>query len=108
MEIKSEEVIPWPVVKNILEKRAAERALGYEQKNAFEHLKKFSKLSQKKMEEMRAELTEISKLKERQISLIINFLPEDEDALRILLSSEVVNLTSDDKKKIISIVKKHI
>lgn len=107
MEIKNEKIVTWAEAKSILEKRAKEKALGYEQKNALEHLKKSSKLSLSKTEELVKALSEITKLKERHIAFIANFLPQDEDDLRVLFANELINLKPDDRKKILSIVKKY-
>ncbi|MBL7206337.1 MAG: hypothetical protein ISS36_01920 [Candidatus Aenigmarchaeota archaeon] len=107
MEIKDEKFVSWSEVKTILDKRAEEKALGYEQKNASEHLKKFSKLTTTGVKEIAKELSEIAKLKERHISIITNLAPQDDEDLRVLFANEIINLTPDDKRKILSIVKKH-
>ena len=106
METKGERFVTLAEAKKILEKKAKEKELGYEQKNALEHLRKFSKLSEKEANEMIEELQKIGKLRERHIVAIVNILPMDPDELRLLLSNEVVTLSDEDKKKIISIVKK--
>ncbi len=108
MEVISEELVPMSRARKILEDKAKEEELGYEQNNALEYLKKFSKLSLKKSEELLKELGKIAKLKDRHKVNIINFLPEDAEDLRILFSNEVVRLTEDDKKAILSAVKKHL
>ena len=107
MDIKEEKFVTWQEAKKILEKKAKEKELGYEQKNAVEHLRKFSKLTQKTLDEMMSDLDKISRLKERQKIAIMDLLPKNEDELKMLLSNEVVTISDDDKKKILSIVKKH-
>lgn len=106
MEVRQEKFVSWFDAKKILEKKAKEKELGYEQKNALEHLRKFAKIKQKEMSEMVTELSKIERLKEKHIVSIAEMLPEDLDQLKILLQNEVVALSDDDKKKIISIVKK--
>ena len=106
MKTKNEELILWSEAKKILENKSKEKALGYEQKNALEHLKKFSKLSGKATEDMVSKLKDIKRLKDRHIINIINILPKDLDELRILFANEVITLSEEEKKKIISIVKK--
>lgn len=106
MEVIKEELITFAEAKKMLEKRAQEKELGYEQNNALEYLKKFSKISGKKADEMKDELSKIEKLKERHKVNIVNFMPEDMDDLRIIFAHEVLNLSEDEKKTIISIVKK--
>ncbi len=107
MKIKDEKFISWVEAKKILEKRAADgKELVYEQKNALEHLKKFSKISNKKISELINELSKIEKLKERHIMNIINILPETIDEIRMLFSNEMVKLTEEDEKRILKTVKK--
>lgn len=106
METKGEKFVTLVEAKKILEKKAKEKELGYEQKNALEHLRKFSKLSEKTVNEMMEELKKIEKLRERHMVSIANMLPADTDELRLLFTNEIVTLSDEDKKKIISIVKK--
>jgi DNA-directed RNA polymerase subunit F len=105
MEIKEQKPVPWAEAKRMLEEKEKQKELGYEQKNALEHLRKFSKLSAKKAEEMAAELAEIRRLRDRHIIAIIDHLPEDLDDLRVLLSGQA-DLTPDEKKKVLDTVKK--
>ena len=108
MEVKEEKMIPWAKAKKLLEskEKESEDELGYEQKNALEHLRKFSKLSESKSKEMIDELGKIERLKERQKINIANMLPHDQDDLKVLFANEVVNLSEEDKKKILAVVKK--
>jgi DNA-directed RNA polymerase subunit F len=108
MELKEEKMITWATAKKLLETKEKETKteLGYEQKNALEHLRKFSKLSEKKAKDMLDELGKIERLKERQKMGIVNMLPQDMDDLKVLFANEVLSLSEDDKKKILSIVKK--
>ncbi|MFQ5647922.1 MAG: RNA polymerase Rpb4 family protein [Candidatus Aenigmatarchaeota archaeon] len=106
MQIEEEQFVSWSRAKKILEKRAKEKELGYEEKNALEFLRKFSKLTDKKTEDLMAELRKVERLKERQIVAIANMLPQDLDELRVLLAHEIVTLGDEDKKKILAAVKK--
>ncbi|MFH1978363.1 MAG: hypothetical protein ABIJ92_03495 [Candidatus Aenigmatarchaeota archaeon] len=106
MKVLKEKSVDWVEAKKILDNKAKEGELAYEQKNALEHLKKFSKTTQKNMHEMKESLEKVESLKERQIISIMNMMPKDLDELRILLANEVVSLSEDDKKKVVSIVKK--
>jgi len=106
MEVKNEKFVTWSEAKKTLEKKSKEKELGYEQKNALEHLRKFSKLTDKSTNDMIEELKKIEKLKDRHIVSMVNMLPQDADELKMLFANEVVTLSDDDKKKILSIVKK--
>ncbi len=106
MKVTDEKLILWSEAKRILENKSKEKALGYEQKNALEHLKKFCKLSGKATEDMIGKLKEIEKLKDRHIISIVNMLPRDLDEVRILFANEIITLSDEEKKKILNIVKK--
>ena len=106
MEVKEEKEVTWAEAKRILEAKEKEKELGYEQKNALEHLRKFSKLTHKKSQEMLEELDKMERLKDRQKIAIINTMPQDMEDLRVLFANEVTKLSDEDKKKILSIVKK--
>lgn len=107
MEIKEERYISWSQAKKILEKKSKEKELGYEQKNALEFLRKFSKLTDKKSRDLEEELRKIERLKEKHIAALISMLPKDMDELNMLFANEVITLSDDAKKKILSLVKKH-
>lgn len=107
MKIESEKVVLWAEVKKVLEKKEKEKELSYEQKNALDHLRKFSKISEKAATEMAEELGKIDRLKEKHIISIINHMPQELEDLRVLFANEVVSLLEEDRKKIISIVKKY-
>ncbi|UCD07779.1 MAG: hypothetical protein JSW41_02310, partial [Candidatus Aenigmatarchaeota archaeon] len=94
------------IKKEISDPKEQKKKLGYEQKNALEHLRKFSKLNEKAKNDMVEELRKIEKLRERHIESIINMLPQDMDELKLLFANEIVTVSDDDKKKVLSIVKK--
>ena len=108
MEVHDEKVTNWGEVKKILLIREKERELGYEQKNALEHLRKYCKISESKMNKMMYELKQIEKLKDKHIANIINFLPGNQEELGILFANDRIVLTDDDKKKILKIVKDNV
>ncbi len=106
MEIINEKPVSIVEVKRILEAKAKEKKLGYEQNNVLEHLRKFCKLSKKNAEQMIENLSKIEKLKDKHVMTIVNNLPEDLDDLRLLFTNERITISQDDKKKILEIVKK--
>ena len=108
METENEKFVTWGEAKKILEAKAKEKELGYEQKNALEYLRKFSKLTEKKIREAREELEKIGKLKERHIAMIINMLPKDMDDLNVLFANEIIAPGEEEKKKILAVTKKLI
>lgn len=107
MDIVNEKMVSWAEARKILEKKAKDKELGYEQKNALEHLKKFSKLSEKKAIEMIQALKKNERFKDRHIMNIVNHMPQNMDELNILFSSEIITLAEDDKKAILKIISKY-
>lgn len=105
MDVRNEKAVSWTDAKKILLEEEKKKELVYEQKNALDHLRKFCKLPEKKYSKMVEELRGIEKLKEKHIVSILNFLPENQEELRVLFANERVVLTDDDKKKILKIVK---
>jgi len=105
MEIKSEKNIPLSEVKQILAKREEQGELGYEQKITLAYLKSLYKPAPTKVAKALEELKQIEKLSEKQTVAIMNFLPQDLDDLRVLFSNERLDLSDEEKKKILDIVK---
>ena len=69
MDVKEQRIVTWAEARKILEKKSKEKELGYEQNNALEFLKKFSKIPEKKALEMKEELSKMGKLKERHVAV---------------------------------------
>jgi len=107
MEIIEEKYVDWHEARKVMEKKAKDSEPGYEQKNALEHLKKFSKLTDKDAKAIHNELEKTGKLKDRQVMAVMNMMPKDMDELRVLFANEIVSLTEEQKKEILSIVKKY-
>ncbi|MBD3155661.1 MAG: DNA-directed RNA polymerase subunit F [Candidatus Aenigmarchaeota archaeon] len=104
-DILTEKIVTNAEAKEILKEREKEIELGYDQKNSYDYLKKYSELTKKKAEKIREELEKISKLREREIISIVNVLPEDRDDLRLVLEKTYTNLEDDEKKLILETVK---
>ena len=107
-EILKEMLITNTEAKNILAERKKEIELGYEQKNALDYLKKYDRLTEKRFKELVEKLTEIKKLRERQIILIANLLPQDSEDLRLILEKDYTLLTDEEKNLIFETIKKFI
>lgn len=105
-EILNEKLITDVEAREILSERKKEIELGYEQKNSLEHLKEYNSLTQKKLEELLKKLSEVKKLKERQIISIANILPKDNDDLRLILEKDYALLTEEEKNLILETINK--
>jgi len=107
-DIVKETLISNAEAKEILKERKKEIEFGYEQKNSFDYLKKFDELTEKKVKELVEKLSEIKKLRERQIIAIVNLMPKDKDDLRLLLEKDYNLLTEDEKNFILENLNKFI
>ncbi len=107
-EIIKETLMTNTDAKTILTERKKEIELGYEQKNSLDYLKKYDRLTEKKVKELMEKLAEVKKLRERQIILIANLLPQDTDDLRLILEKDYSLLTDEEKNLIFETVKKFI
>lgn len=105
MKILKDKAIPDAIALKILEDRKREE-LNYQQKNAYEHLKKFVKISSEQAEKLEEELKKIKILKDKHIAAIINFLPVDKEELKIVLHKDYNLLKDEEINKILEITKK--
>ena len=105
MEIIKEGIITDAEAKGILEKRAKETELKYEQKNALDYFKKFVKADDKKVKSLVEELKAMG-LRDKQAIEIANFLPQDKDDLKAILSKEFSSFNEEQVGKVLEAVKK--
>jgi DNA-directed RNA polymerase subunit F len=105
-EVLKEEPVPLVKAKELL-KDVEEKT--FEQKIAFEHAKKFSKITLQKAGELQKELStlEMRKLKDEQIIKIIDMMPADVDELRVILAHAQVPYRDEELQQISDIVKKY-
>ncbi|NOQ56353.1 MAG: hypothetical protein GQ477_06135 [Nanohaloarchaea archaeon] len=108
----SEKPITFAEAKSILEAKEAQlhendKELGHEQKITLEYLRTISVLDQKIAEDTAKELIEaVPILKDHQIMMLVNVLPDCEDDVDIIFAKERVKLDKDQTKKIAEIIKK--
>lgn len=106
MNLLREELVPNAKAKGIIEGIGKPDDMKYEQKNAYDNLKKFVNVDPKKIEALVKELGNNQKLRERQIVAIVNMLPEDTEDLRVILQKEYSNFTQEEIKLILDLVNK--
>lgn len=106
MKILEVKAVPTAEAKEIIVRREKDKELGYEQKLAAEHLKKFSRLKADDSKKLVSELEGIVKLSPETLAQVVNLLPKTADELRILFSREKFNPGEEEIKKILDAVKK--
>ena len=107
MKVIKVQPISMPEAKEIIEEREKEKELGYEQKLAAEHLKKFTKLSPADAKKFLKELGEILRMSPETIVQIANLMPKTADELRLIFAREKFSLKEDETTKILELVKKY-
>jgi DNA-directed RNA polymerase subunit F len=106
MEVISEDEVSAEDARRILSERKKEGGeLRYEQKVCIDFLEKLPKLTDKQLEDVKAELAKIAILKPRYIALILNIMPDTEEEVEALFSKERTNLKKEEIKQIVEIVR---
>lgn len=106
MNLLKEELVTNAKAKEVLSNMGKPDDMKYEQKNAYDNLKKFVSANPKKIEALVKELEKNKKLRERQIVGIANTLPEDTDDLRAILQKEYSSFTPEEIDLILDLVSK--
>jgi DNA-directed RNA polymerase subunit F len=106
MNLLKEELVTNAKAKEVLSNMGKPDDMKYEQKNAFDNLKKFISINPKKIEALVKELEKNKKLRERQIVGIANTLPEGTDDLRAILQKEYSSFTPEEINLILDLVSK--
>lgn len=111
--IRNTKVLNFAEVKNLLEKAQKQEKKEKEENEIVEktlaYVKKFGKLNLEKSKELWKELEklDIIKLRERQISKIIDLLPADASELHNLFVGDDIVLDQNETQKILSTVQKY-
>jgi DNA-directed RNA polymerase subunit F len=107
MKILNVKPVPMADAKEILLAREKEKELGYEQKLAAEHLKKFTKLKESDAKKLIGELNAALKMGPETLATIVNILPQTPDEVRLIFAREKFSLKEEELAKIIETVKKY-
>ena len=106
MKILETKAVPMAVAKEFLLAREKEKELGYEQKLAAEHLKKFARLKADDAKKLVSELEGIIKMSPETLAQVVNLLPKTADELRMVFAKEKFSPSEEEIKKILDAVKK--
>jgi DNA-directed RNA polymerase subunit F len=90
----------------ILEERKKSGELGYEQQLAYDHAKKFAKLTPEKAKKLGEELAELG-LSRKGVVKIVDVLPINELQLKNVLVIEKKTIEEQTIKKILDILEKY-
>ncbi len=106
MKILETKAVPMAEAKEFLLAREKDKELGYEQKLAAEHLKKFAKLKAEDSKKLVSELEGILKMSSDTLAQVVNLLPKTADELRLIFAKEKFSPSEEEIKKILDAVKK--
>lgn len=87
-------------VKRIMEARASEGELEYEQRKTLEYAQKFAKLSEEKEEKLLEELQEMG-LPRRVAITLVNLMPKTKSGLHAVIMKERLRLKEEDLDEIL-------
>ena len=93
-------------VKEILSERNKEGELTYEQTQAFDYSKKFSKVTPAKGEKLKDELKKIDGIDEDFVTKAVDIMPADLETAR-LIPYKGVAVSEDSLKKVVETVSKY-
>lgn len=91
---------------SVLEERKKDGELGYEQKLAFDHVKKFAKLSSSEAKKMKEEIVDTG-LSDATATKVVDIMPVDITQLRQVLIFEKKQLEEELVSSIMKIVEGH-
>ena len=107
MKVIKTDPIGMPEAKKIIEAREKGKELGYEQKLAAEHLKKFTKLKPGKADKLMAEISDVLRMGPETLVQILNLMPKNPNELRLIFAREKFSLKEEEITKILEIVNKY-
>lgn len=107
MKIIEAKPIPMAIARAVMAEKEKEKELGYEQKVAYEHLTKFTKLKEADAEKFLEELNSIVRMSQETAVQVVNLLPKSADEMRLIFSRERFSLKEDEINKILELVKKY-
>ncbi len=107
MDIVSEEDIDMHDAKIVMEERKKGSDLVYDQKICFDYLTRVATLTPTQLANVKDELSRITILKPRYVSLILNTMPDSEEEVEALFSKERTNLKKEEVKQIVQVVGKY-
>ena len=105
-KIIEEKILTLTEVKDMLKERKKQSDLNYEQEQAYDYAKNFSKLTKTKAEKLISDLKEIEGMNTEIAINIVNILPTEKEILSLLIPKDS-EIKQENFSKIIELVKKH-
>jgi|SRR3989344_5790151 len=107
MKILETRPVAMAEAKDIVLDREKDKELGYEQKLAAEHLKKFTKLKAGEAKKFIEDISSVLRMGPETLVQIVNLMPQNADELRLIFAREKFSLKEEEVQKILEVVKKY-
>lgn len=108
VKLVSERPVNLSEVNEMLQKRQKETPgeFPYEQQNTLDYSAKFAeRLTPAKARELKKELEALGFLSQEQVASMIDILPKKDDAAKAVLTGEKLDLTDEQVKEVLKVVK---
>ena len=108
IELINEEPKTMVEIKEIMDKiKKRDKELTPRGIKTYNYISKFTKLTQKQIEELRNKINKIgiTRLKEKHINKIIDISSQDQDSIKAILNAENITLKQEDITKILETLK---
>lgn len=105
MKVNSSAPLTLAAVKEILEAREKEGELGYEQKQAQDYAKKFSKSSRKEAEALLERIMKNKKITREVAVVLVNVAPKHPELVRTIAAKDKIDLTEEEIAEILKLFK---
>ncbi len=99
--------MPLVEVFKILEKEKKAGELEYGQRLTYDYAQKFAKLDPKKAGELAEELLKLERLREHQVTALVDLMPETKEDIELIFAKERTRLEDDEIKKVLDILNKY-
>ncbi|MBT3323986.1 hypothetical protein HN681_00990 [archaeon] len=88
----------------IIEEERGELSFRAEKTKAY--LENFCQMDEKDVEKIKEDIINLNipRLKDRQITKIVDICPKDLDSLKLLFSGEILTISEEDMKKILDVI----
>lgn len=105
MRIVSSEPLTLAGVSGILEAREKEGELGYEQKQAQDYAKKFSKHERKEAERLMKEIMKNKKITAEVAATLVNISPKYPEVVKTIAAKDKIELSEEEISEIVKLFK---
>lgn len=107
--ISEEPISTYDLKRELAHIKKRDTELGFRAAKTDEYINTFTKLDEKKAEEIKKKITELNipRLKAEHICKLLDLLPADVEDVRLVLNSYPITITNENIVKIADVIKEH-